>query len=154
MIKKTRLYHNYSFKALIRLFIIDNILKLLLPVLDLVLASPSSTKYLSTFEFLNEHSEITQHVLLLSLTSAIGQIFIFLTIQNFGALVFSLIMTTRQVVSIILSSLIFQHFLSYQSVFGIFIIFLALFLQQYIKLKSEPKKTLNRLTSSEQERTT
>jgi adenosine 3'-phospho 5'-phosphosulfate transporter B2 len=93
----------------------------------------NQNEFYETIEFLNQHSDITHHVVLLSITSAIGQIFIFLTIQNFGALVFSLIMTTRQVLSILLSSIIFQHYLSYQSMFGIAIIFIALFLQQYFK---------------------
>jgi len=87
-----------------------------------------------TVNFLSEHSGITRHIALLSLTSAIGQIFIFVTIQNFGALVFSLIMTTRQVLSIVLSSIVFNHHLSFQSILGVFLIFVALFLQQCLKL--------------------
>jgi adenosine 3'-phospho 5'-phosphosulfate transporter B2 len=89
-----------------------------------------------TMQFLNEHTDITKHIVLLSVTSAIGQIFIFVTIQKFGALVFSLIMTTRQVLSILLSSLVFQHSMTLQGAFGVALIFFALFLQQYLKFKS------------------
>ena len=92
-----------------------------------------------TIEFLQEHKDITRHIVLLSITSAIGQIFIFVTIQKFGALVFSLIMTTRQVLSILLSSLVFQHSMSLQSVFGVSLIFFALFAQQYMRFNA-PKK--------------
>ena len=87
-----------------------------------------------SLKFLREHSQITHHVILLSLASAIGQIFIFVTIKKFGALIFSLIMTSRQVLSIVLSSIIFEHYLSVQSVFGIALIFFALFFQQFIKM--------------------
>jgi adenosine 3'-phospho 5'-phosphosulfate transporter B2 len=90
-----------------------------------------------TIEFMKEHSDITYHLCYLSLASAIGQIFIFVTIQRFGALVFTLIMTTRQVLSILFSALIFQHQLSLQSVFGIFLIFSALFIQQFIKIANK-----------------
>jgi adenosine 3'-phospho 5'-phosphosulfate transporter B2 len=69
----------------------------------------SNSELGESVKFLSEHSGITHHIGLLSLTSAIGQIFIFVTIQNFGALVFSLIMTTRQVLSIVLSSIVFNH---------------------------------------------
>lgn len=95
-------------------------------------------------QFLAEHSDVTFHVLLLSATSAIGQIFIFVTIQEFGALVFSLMMTTRQILSILLSSLVFHHSLSLLNYFGIFLIFFALFLQHYFKLEEKNKKTVNR----------
>lgn len=91
--------------------------------------------------FLYEHSDITMHVFLLSITSAIGQIFIFVTIQEFGALVFSLMMTTRQVLSILLSSIVFHHALSALNYMGIFLIFFALFLQHYLKLESNKKKS-------------
>jgi adenosine 3'-phospho 5'-phosphosulfate transporter B2 len=92
-----------------------------------------------TAQFLNEHSNITEHIVLLSVTSAIGQIFIFVTIQKFGALVFSLIMTTRQVLSIVLSTLVFQHSMSVQGALGAGLIFLALFLQQYEKMRTSGK---------------
>ena len=91
-----------------------------------------------SIEFMKHHKGAMSHIVLLSLTSAIGQIFIFMTIQKFGALIFSLIMTTRQVLSIILSSLIYQHSLSLQSIIGIILIFSSLFAQQCIKLKSRP----------------
>lgn len=95
-----------------------------------------------SFAFLAEHSDITMHVMLLSLTSAIGQIFIFVTIQEFGALVFSLMMTTRQIISIFLSSIVFHHSLSLLNYFGIFSIFFALFLQHYFKLEEKKEKSV------------
>ncbi|CAF0939649.1 unnamed protein product [Brachionus calyciflorus] len=98
-----------------------------------------------TFGFMSKHSEITHHIVLLSITSAIGQIFIFVTIQKFGALVFSLMMTTRQILSIFLSSIIFNHSMSFQSVIGVSVIFFALFLQQYFKFREKNKKTFQRL---------
>ena len=93
----------------------------------------SQGQLLDTFAFLREHSDILGHVLLLSATSAIGQIFIFVTIQNFGALIFSLIMTTRQVLSILLSFVVFENYLPLRSGIGLAIIFAALFMQQYFK---------------------
>lgn len=93
-----------------------------------------------TVEFISKHSDITSHLVYLSLASAIGQIFIFVTIQKFGALVFTLIMTTRQVLSILFSSLVFQHQLSVQSIFGIVLIFSALFVQQCFKIANKHNK--------------
>ena len=99
-----------------------------------------------TIQFISEHSEVTSHLVYLSLASAIGQIFIFVTIQKFGALIFTLIMTTRQVLSILFSSLIFKHQLSIQSIFGVFIIFTALFGQQFLKIINNIKNNNKKKT--------
>ena len=109
---------------------ITNVYSCLFTLVSLI----SQDELSQSIKFLTEYSDIGYHVFLLSLTSAIGQIFIFVTIQKFGALVFSLIMTTRQVLSIVLSSIIFSHSLSVQSIIGIGIIFFALFFQQFYKI--------------------
>jgi solute carrier family 35 (adenosine 3'-phospho 5'-phosphosulfate transporter), member B2 len=113
----------------ISLMFITNVYSCLFTFLSLI----QHNELAESIEFLSNHSDISFHLFLLSLTSAIGQVFIFVTIQKFGALVFTLIMTTRQVLSILLSILIFQNSLSIQSLFGIAIIFFALFYQQILK---------------------
>lgn len=60
-------------------------------------------------EFVYEHSEIHLHFFLFSICSTIGQLFIFYTIKNFGAVVFTLIMTTRILLSIALSIFLYGH---------------------------------------------
>jgi solute carrier family 35 (adenosine 3'-phospho 5'-phosphosulfate transporter), member B2 len=133
----------------IALMFITNVYSCLFTLVGLT----SQNELEESLKFLREHSQITHHVALLSLTSAIGQIFIFVTIKKFGALVFSLIMTSRQVLSIVLSSIIFEHYLSVQSVFGISLIFFALFFQQFLKMNilnclkkwSDAKKIITQL---------
>lgn len=49
------------------------------------------------------------HVLASSLSGAMGQLFIFYTIKRFGPVVFTIIMTTRQIFSMILSCFIYGH---------------------------------------------
>lgn len=93
-----------------------------------------------TIEFIRMRSMIMEHILLLSMASAIGQIFIFITIQRFGALAFTLIMTTRQLLAILFSSIIFKHSLSGQSMCGICLIFGALFFKQFIGYMNKKKK--------------
>lgn len=60
-------------------------------------------------DFVYRHSEIHLHFFLFSICSTIGQIFIFYTIKNFGAVVFTLIMTTRILLSIGLSCILYDH---------------------------------------------
>jgi adenosine 3'-phospho 5'-phosphosulfate transporter B2 len=59
--------------------------------------------------FVYRHSEIHLHFFMFSICSTIGQIFIFYTIKNFGAVVFTLIMTTRILLSIALSCILYGH---------------------------------------------
>jgi len=58
------------------------------------------------------HVEFFFDSLLLSLSSTFGQMVILYTIKSFGALFFATVMTVRQVVSIILSCIIYAHPLS------------------------------------------
>mmetsp|Transcript_6019 Transcript_6019/g.5908 ORF Transcript_6019/g.5908 Transcript_6019/m.5908 type:complete len:467 (-) Transcript_6019:126-1526(-) len=59
--------------------------------------------------FVMEHSEIHLHFFMFSICSTIGQLFIFYTIKNFGAVVFTLIMTARILFSIGLSCILYGH---------------------------------------------
>ncbi|XP_070577155.1 adenosine 3'-phospho 5'-phosphosulfate transporter 1-like [Ptychodera flava] len=92
--------------------------------------------------FMTNYSLFTLHVMLLSLCSATGQLFIFYTIGEFGAVIFTIIMTTRQALAILLSCVIYGHPLTIIGVLGVLIVFLALFLRVYAnaKSKNKPKK--------------
>lgn len=77
-------------------------------------------------DFIREFPESSMHVLLLSLAGAIGQMFIFYTIKTFGPLVFAIIMTTRQVLSIMLSSWLYGHTIGLKGIAGATTVFSAL----------------------------
>lgn len=59
--------------------------------------------------------------------SGFGQVLIFATIAEFGAVNFSLIMTVRQCLSILISCLLFTHPLNALSIGGLIITFGAIF---------------------------
>lgn len=83
------------------------------------------------FAFASEHPKFLVDCVILSISSAIGQLFIFFTIAKFGAIIFTIIMTLRQAIAILLSCLIYKHQISALGVFGIIIVFLAVFLRVY-----------------------
>lgn len=95
---------------------------------------------LSSISFMYQHPDFGYHASVISLTSAIGQLFIFYTIATFGPLVFTAIMVTRQMFSMLLSCVIFKHYLASQAIFGILIVFLALTLQVYAKWRLHQMK--------------
>jgi adenosine 3'-phospho 5'-phosphosulfate transporter B2 len=72
--------------------------------------------------FVMDHSEIHLHFLLFSICSTIGQLFIFYTIKNFGAVVFTIIMTTRILLSIALSCILYGHKISATGFFGLMLV--------------------------------
>jgi len=78
-------------------------------------------------------SELTRDCILLSLCSASGQLFIFYTINRFGAFTFTFIMTLRQTFAIILSCIIYNHSLTPLALFGVLVVFTGLFAQIYLK---------------------
>jgi len=75
--------------------------------------------------FVMQHSEIHLHFFLFSICSTIGQLFIFYTIRNFGAVVFTLIMTARILLSIALSCVLYGHQVSATGFFGLMLVVAA-----------------------------
>lgn len=90
--------------------------------------------------FMLKYNTFMFHVGLLSLFSATGQLFIFYTISQFGAVTFTIIMTTRQALAILLSCIIYGHPLNIQGIMGILVVFVALFLRVYARQRKSGQK--------------
>eukprot|EP00041_Stephanoeca_diplocostata_P033108 m.1084517 g.1084517 ORF g.1084517 m.1084517 type:complete len:412 (-) comp24273_c0_seq2:4951-6186(-) len=91
--------------------------------------------------FMFRHSDFMFHITILSITSATGQLFIFHTIATYGPLVFTIIMTTRQVISIFLSAMIFGHTFTSLGWCGVFIVCATLFMRIYWKQQESKAKS-------------
>ena len=77
---------------------------------------------------------------MIAITSATGQLFIFYTIKTFGPVVFTIIMTTRQMFSIVLSTVIFGHAIKPLMFVGAMVVFATIFnrIKRQAKLKRKP----------------
>ncbi|KAG8123416.1 hypothetical protein E2320_018891 [Naja naja] len=97
---------------------------------------------IESVNFMARHSEFAAHAVLLSVCSAFGQLFIFYTINQFGAAVFTIIMTLRQAFAILLSCLIYGHAVTVMGGLGVAVVFTALFLRVYARsrMKKRAKK--------------
>lgn len=93
-----------------------------------------------SLSFMLRHSEFAFHAVMLSVCSACGQLFIFYTINQFGAAVFTIIMTLRQAIAILLSCFLYGHAVTLIGGFGIFIVFLALFLRVYARSRMKASR--------------
>ncbi|XP_050993839.1 adenosine 3'-phospho 5'-phosphosulfate transporter 1 [Labeo rohita] len=89
--------------------------------------------FFESLAFMTRHSEFAFHAVLLSVCSACGQLFIFYTISQFGAAVFTIIMTLRQAIAILLSCFLYGHAVTLVGGLGVAVVFLALFLRIYAR---------------------
>ncbi|KAL2332101.1 hypothetical protein Fmac_019682 [Flemingia macrophylla] len=90
-------------------------------------------------EFVYHHHDCFFDIALLSTVATISQFFISYTIRTFGALTFATIMTTRQLVSIMLSCVWFSHPLSWEQWIGAVIVFGSLYAKTFSR--KAPRKT-------------
>jgi len=87
--------------------------------------------FVEAVSFMIRHPLFISHVVLMSLTSAVGQLFIYFTIAEFGAVTFTIIMTVRQGFAIMLSCVIYHHSVGFSGLIGVLICFMAIFIRTY-----------------------
>lgn len=106
---------------------------------------------LPAIEFAYRHNDCFLDIVLLSTVATASQFFISYTIRTFGALTFAAIMTTRQLVSIMLSCVWFSHPLSWEQWIGAVIVFGSLYSKNLLKTRSQrpslPEQTPPRSSS-------
>eukprot|EP00118_Oscarella_pearsei_P005139 m.23189 g.23189 ORF g.23189 m.23189 type:complete len:345 (+) comp28445_c0_seq2:31-1065(+) len=93
----------------------------------------------TSLSFLARHPEVLSHLLAFGMLSALGQIFIFQTIENFGPLTCSIITTTRKFFTILCSVVLFGNVLLARQWFGVFLVFLGLCIENFGKKERDNK---------------
>ncbi|CAE1292429.1 SLC35B2 [Acanthosepion pharaonis] len=93
--------------------------------------------FVESLAFMTAHPNFIIHIMVLSICSATGQLFIFYTISVFGAVTFTIIMTLRQALAIFLSCIIYGHPVTPLGVVGVAVVFLAMFLRIYINQRKK-----------------
>merc|ERR1719238_565787 len=104
---------------------------------------------LSVLSFIAANQAIMWHISVMAICSAVGQLFIFYTIKRYGPLVFATIQTVRQLLSIVLSILLFSHPVNSQMMSGVALVFAALGGQIYYKYKNRKVTAPKPLTPPE-----
>ena len=87
----------------------------------------ASSEFFSTLRFLADNPAAIWDQVVISITSATGQLFIYFTIRKFGPVVFTIIMTTRQMFSMVLSTVAFGHALGPYSYIAALVVFGTIF---------------------------
>ncbi|KAI3995343.1 hypothetical protein MKX01_032145 [Papaver californicum] len=88
-------------------------------------------------DFVARHNDCFFDIALLSTVATASQFFISYTIRTFGALTFATIMTTRQLVSIMLSCMWFAHPLSPIQGVGAVVVFGSLYMKSFVRTVSQ-----------------
>lgn len=90
----------------------------------------------SSIAFCVAHPSFVKDAALLSASATTSQFFIYSQVKDFGALVFAATMNVRQVVSILLSYVHYKHAITKLQIFGLILVFSALFCKSYTGLRS------------------
>ncbi|KAI9019140.1 UAA transporter [Hyaloraphidium curvatum] len=140
-----RLFRAYAMSAPHQMFwvgawaVVLSILLLLFPIDTLLTTGTLEHNKLGpAVAFAARHPALLADALVLSFAATAGQALIYFCIRTYGALVLSTILTTRQIISILLSALIFAHpitpaqWLAFAAVFG------ALYFRAFAHRRGEP----------------
>lgn len=94
-----------------------------------------------SIDFITKYPIVLKEILLYSICGAIGQIFIFVTLANFGSLILIMVTVTRKMMSMLISVFLFGHDLTYGQWFALFLVFGGIGFEAYYKLNKAKVKT-------------
>ena len=100
-----------------------------------------STELRDAIHFCSRHPAIIYDLVLFGITGAIGQCFIFQTLQRFGAIVLVTVTVTRKMFSILLSVFAFNHQINLYQWASVFLVFFGITLEALDKGKGGSHKT-------------
>lgn len=98
--------------------------------------------FVKSFSFMLRFPNFLIDCILLSICSACGQLFIFSTVASFGPLVFAIITTVRQGLSVLLSCLIYKHHIGFVAILGLFLVFSSILLRVYCSYRLKMKRSI------------
>jgi len=120
---QSRVYKSHPLVDQFQMMFAVNVWSALLTLAALVL----SGELLISLDFLAANPPAVWDNFIISVTSATGQLFIYYTIRKFGPVVFTIIMTTRQMFSMVLSTISFGHTVGLPGAVGSVVVFGVLF---------------------------
>ncbi|KAJ6557307.1 UAA transporter [Mycena vulgaris] len=117
-----------------------SVLPLYIPV---ILPSRSGTELAGALAFIRTHPGIKMPLLQFAFTGALGQLFIFETLQHFGSLTLVTITLTRKLFTMLLSVVVYNHKLSPGQWLGAGVVFAGISVEAFVKRKDvHPKRVV------------
>jgi len=107
-----------------------------LPHIPVIHPSHSSApEFFSAMEFIRTHPSVVLPLAQYALTGALGQLFIFETLQHFGSLTLVTITLTRKMFTMVLSVFVYNHSLTLGQWAGAGVVFSGIALEAWVKRK-------------------
>lgn len=101
----------------------------------------------SALAFINSHPQVLKDILLFSTAGALGQLFIFDTLENFGSLTLVTITVTRKLFTMLLSLVVYNHRLTPGQSIGVVTVFAGIGIEAYVKRSEALEKKRRKLES-------
>lgn len=92
------------------------------------------------YRFINLYPELLYNIVLFGIFGSIGQIFIFITLENFDSILLVTVTVTRKMFSMLLSVFIFGHVLNWVQWVGVALVFSGIGFEAWLKNSSKMKK--------------
>jgi len=106
-----------------------------LPYIPVLHPSESGTELNGALEFIRTHPSVKIPLLQFSLTGALGQLFIFETLQHFGSLTLVTITLTRKLFTMLISVVVYNHKLTAGQWGGAAVVFAGISVEAWVKRK-------------------
>lgn len=116
---QTRMFEIYGEMSPLQMMFITNSFSALFSFVTLI----HQEEFSSSLEFVYNHPRMYLHLIVFCVCSTVGQLFIFYTVKNFGAVVFSIIMAIRILSSTLLSCFVYSHPMTELGFIGFLIVF-------------------------------
>ncbi|KAG2145896.1 UDP-galactose transporter [Suillus clintonianus] len=105
-------------------------------------SSSSQSEFANAIGFIRTHPSVIGPLVQFSLTGALGQLFIFETLQHFGSLTLVMITLTRKMFTMVLSVVVYDHKLTFGQWAGAGIVFGGISVEAWVKRKEIHAKRL------------
>ncbi|KAI0793165.1 UDP-galactose transporter [Irpex lacteus] len=104
-----------------------------LPYIPVLHPSHSRTELEGALEFIRTHPDVVSPLAQFALTGALGQLFIFETLQHFGSLTLVTITLTRKLFTMLLSVVVYNHKLTLGQWVGTAVVFAGISVEAWVK---------------------
>jgi len=126
---QTRMFQLHKEMSPLQMMLITNAFSTVFAFITLVHQEQLSL----SLSFVVSHPEIILHLIIFCVCSTVGQLFIFFIVKQFGAVVLSIIMAVRILISTLLSCYVYSHPITELGIVGIAIVFGAISYRIHIK---------------------
>ncbi|KAJ7707148.1 UAA transporter [Mycena metata] len=106
-----------------------------LPYIPVIHPSEAGIELFSVLEFIRTHPGVKTPLLQFAFTGALGQLFIFETLQHFGSLTLTTITLTRKIFTMLLSVVMYNHKLTSGQWLGAGVVFAGISVEAFVKRK-------------------